>query len=201
MPYIIGLIVIVLIGVGFTLLQSNPKTETAIQNAPETVLVDDTTGEIGELNNPNPPEEQSAETAPLPESNQGPLPSAPTTSNSPPTNANALPAAAPATRPPTPAQKFADGTYNAQTNYRTPGGAYKITVSLTVKDDVVTNSNVSYDASTAKDVHSQAFSAAYKSQVVSKNLEAINLSRVGGSSLTTGAFNKALTEIKAQAAT
>jgi hypothetical protein len=74
-----------------------------------------------------------------------------------------------------------------------------MTVGLTVKGDTVTNSTVTYDSEGARSSYSKRFNSGYQSQVIGKDLGSINLSRVSGSSLTTAAFNNALSSIKSQA--
>ena len=99
------------------------------------------------------------------------------------------------------ATAFKDGSYDTVVTYLTPlRTEYKLDVELTVKDGVVTGADVGYSQGAEKDPNAQRFEAAYKTEVIGKSLDSINLSRVGGASLTTGAFNNALAEIKADAA-
>ncbi len=72
-------------------------------------------------------------------------------------------------------------------------------VSVTVNNDEVTASTLSFDADGSRDGYSKRFSGGYQSQVLGKELGNITLSRVGGASLTTAAFNSALSNIKSQA--
>lgn len=140
MPYIITILVAVVLGVGFTLFQSN-KTASVSEPTPITQTT--------------------------------------------PTNV---------------VVNFKDGTYNADATYRTPVmSKYKINVALQVTDGVVTNSTATYADGAEKDPNAKHFEEAYKVEVIGKKLNDINLSRVGGASLTTGAFNQALTVIKTQA--
>lgn len=109
------------------------------------------------------------------------------------------------TTEPTPVEAVAqsdykDGTYRSQVTYFTPNrDEYLIDVSLTIKDDVVSAANVAYSQGAEIDPNAQRFEGAYRTEVVGKEVDSLNLSRVGGASLTTGAFNKALAEIKADA--
>jgi uncharacterized protein with FMN-binding domain len=98
-------------------------------------------------------------------------------------------------------QTYKDGTYNADGSYTSPGGREAIKVSLTLKGDKVTASTVESDAGdpTGQEYQEQ-FIAGYKSQVVGRSLDDIELSRVSGSSLTSQGFNAAVEQIKAQAA-
>ena len=96
---------------------------------------------------------------------------------------------------------FADGSYSQGMDYSVPSGdSESITVTLTVAGDVVTDAELQTVANHNTSKGFQAnFAAAYESQVVGKNIDEIVLSRVGGASLTSTAFNKAVTAIKAQA--
>lgn len=93
-----------------------------------------------------------------------------------------------------------DGTYKATGSYTSPGGNEQITVSVTLKDGVVTDTSATSGANdpTAKQYQSE-FIAGYKDQVVGKKISAIKLSRVSGSSLTSQGFNNALKQIQQQA--
>lgn len=95
---------------------------------------------------------------------------------------------------------FKNGDYTATGTYSSPGGNESLTVALTVKDDVVTDSTVTSGATDpeAKEYQSD-FISAYKTQVVGKKLADITVSRVAGSSLTSQGFNTALQKIEAAA--
>ena len=74
-----------------------------------------------------------------------------------------------------------------------------ITVKLTVADGIVTAANVNnVTNSPQSEQYSSRFLASYKSEVIGKKLNDISLSRVGGASLTSQAFNAAVEAIKAQ---
>jgi hypothetical protein len=95
---------------------------------------------------------------------------------------------------------YKDGTYKTQVTYLTPKrDEYLLDVSLTIQKDIVTGANVVYSQGAEIDPNPQRFEAAYKDEIIGKPLDAINLSRVGGASLTTAAFNKALASIKTDA--
>lgn len=96
--------------------------------------------------------------------------------------------------------QYKDGTYTKSANYISPGGRESVTVGVTIKNGVVTDSTFSATASDrdAREYQSM-FSGSYKSQVVGKSVNAISLSRVAGASLTTNAFNDALDHIKSDA--
>lgn len=140
MPYIIAAVVIIVLGVGFTLFGTNkpvveaPTTQTPLQEIPANSAL------------------------------------------------------------------YKNGLYTTVTTYRTPKQTeYQLNVALTITDDIVTDAVVTYSQGAEKDPNAKRFEDAYKAEVIGKSLDGINLSRVGGASLTTNAFNKALTEIKKQA--
>lgn len=95
---------------------------------------------------------------------------------------------------------YQDGTYTASSRYSTPGGGESIKITLTLKDNVITDSSVQQ---TPKDEEAAEYQAQFKQNyqplVVGKKITDINLSRVSGSSLTSRGFNDALENIKSQA--
>ena len=96
--------------------------------------------------------------------------------------------------------QFIDGEYTTRTTYLTPRrDEYSLDVTLTLKDDVVVDASIDYGQGAENDPNAARFEAAYKTEVIGKPLSEISLSRVGGASLTTGAFNAALADIKADA--
>ncbi len=114
------------------------------------------------------------------------------------------PPATTATTPETPTVDtvYENGVYNTVTEYRAPNNAqHVVTVNLTLANDVVTAATVSYsgDNVAASKNYQNKFDAALPTQVIGKKLDTISLSRVGGASLTTDAFNKAVIAIKADA--
>lgn len=105
------------------------------------------------------------------------------------------------TTPPTPqASIYKDGTYTATGSYVSPGGRQGLQVTVTLKGDVIVSSNV---VERAVDRESRQFQnkfiSGYQQLVVGKNINAVKLGKVSGSSLTGAGFNDALAQIKAQA--
>ncbi len=100
---------------------------------------------------------------------------------------------------PTPETALTPETVTESATYLTPARTeHKVTVVLTLEGDVVTDSNVLYnDAEVYSDPNQELFDNAYQPLVIGKTLDQISLSRVGGASLTTNAFNDALAKIKA----
>ena len=97
-------------------------------------------------------------------------------------------------------RKYKDGTYTAPGSYFSPAGDEKVNVSLTIKNDVVTDA--SFDATglspTSKNMQAN-FKAGFKQYVVGKSIDSISLTVVNGSSLTPKGFMNALAKIKTQA--
>lgn len=95
---------------------------------------------------------------------------------------------------------YQDGTYTATGSYTTPGGTESVTVTATLASGKVTSVNTTGSATGGNSAQYQSeFLANYESQVVSKSIDEISLSRVAGSSLTSSGFNAALAEIKRDA--
>jgi cytoskeletal protein RodZ len=95
---------------------------------------------------------------------------------------------------------YKDGTYTAEGSYATPETVEKISVTVTLQDDVVTDVEVTGDpqASETKQYQSQ-FIGGISAAVVGKDIDQLSVSRVAGSSLTSGGFNKAIETIKTEA--
>jgi uncharacterized protein with FMN-binding domain len=95
---------------------------------------------------------------------------------------------------------YKDGTYTATGDYMTHVGSEEVTIGVTLKNNVITDTTFS---GTPKFMMSQRFmdmfSANYKTLVVGKNIDDIHLGKISGSSLTPNGFNAALEKIKAQA--
>jgi len=92
-------------------------------------------------------------------------------------------------------------SYSASAEYLTPARTpLEVTVNMTVAaDGTVTESDVIYDDGAGySNAHQERFDNAYASEVIGENISDINLSRVGGASLTTEAFNEAVAQIAAQ---
>lgn len=97
---------------------------------------------------------------------------------------------------------YQDGAHKATASYIAPGNNNHIVdVSLTLKDDTITAVAVSYSGDDKKESKQfqGRFSGAIETEVIGKKISDLSLARVGGASLTTGAFNKALAEIKTKA--
>ena len=95
---------------------------------------------------------------------------------------------------------YKDGTYTISDTYPSPGGEEDIKVVLTLKNNVVTAVDVTQDANQRESEEYQSqFQAGYKSRVIGKAIDTLQLKHVSGSSLTTQAFDDALEQIRSQA--
>lgn len=95
---------------------------------------------------------------------------------------------------------YTDGTYSATGNYRSPAGLETVEVSLTLKNDVITDATFVGDATAPRSKQMQGqFAAGYKEQVVGKSIDSLSLGVVNGSSLTGKGFMDAVTKIQAEA--
>ena len=98
-------------------------------------------------------------------------------------------------------KKYKDGTYMANGSYISPGGGEKVSITLVLKDSLVTSASFSSTPSGGTAQRMQAkFAAGFKDLVVGKNIDEISLTVVNGSSLTPVGFMDALAKIKTQAA-
>ncbi|WP_341954707.1 FMN-binding protein [Microbacterium sp. LWH13-1.2] len=96
---------------------------------------------------------------------------------------------------------YADGTYTADGSYQTPETVESISVTLTIADGVVSEVEVTGDPKARETEQYQGqFIEGISDEVVGKSLDELNVSRVAGSSLTSGGFNEAVDSIKEQAA-
>jgi len=97
-------------------------------------------------------------------------------------------------------QKYKNGTYTAEGNYISPGGDEQILVKLTLKDEVIKDSQVESKVVRPNSKKFQKiFIENYKQFVIGKKIDEIKLDKVSGSSLTPKGFNDALEKIKTEA--
>lgn len=97
-------------------------------------------------------------------------------------------------------ESYTDGTYTADGSYQAPSGTESITVELTLVDDTVTDITVTPHATdpTAKGMQTN-FASGIADQVVGQDIDQLNVTRVSGSSLTSGGFKIAIAAIKEDA--
>jgi hypothetical protein len=190
MPYIIALIAIVVAAVAFTMLRTDPAVDTETQTTTEEVRLpeDNTTEE---------PTTESEEDMQNTETNTMIAPEADLDISL----VSEMVDETPATQDTN--TTFANGSYTTQTSYFTPRRTeHSMDVTLTIENDVVTEAVILWDGEASpKTPNHSGFDAAYKSEVIRQPLSEISLSRVGGASLTTDAFNEAVDTIEAQAQT
>ncbi|SDY60270.1 hypothetical protein [Herbiconiux ginsengi] len=95
---------------------------------------------------------------------------------------------------------YTDGTYDAKGNYISPNGKEEVDVSVTLAGDVITAVTVTPEATNPTAIQYQTqFADGIAAVVVGKDIDEIDVSRVAGSSLTSGGFNEAIEAIKADA--
>lgn len=101
----------------------------------------------------------------------------------------------------TDAGAYADGTYSAEGSYQTPETVEEISVTLTLEGGVVTDVEVTGDPQARETEQYQGqFIDGIAEEVVGVSIDELNVTRVAGSSLTSGGFNAAVDDIKDQAA-
>lgn len=99
------------------------------------------------------------------------------------------------------ASVYSDGTYTASGAYQTPSTVEEIEVTITLEGDVITAVEVVGDPSVPESRENQAkFIGGIADAVVGQKIDDIEVTKVAGSSLTSGGFNKALEEIRSEAA-
>jgi uncharacterized protein with FMN-binding domain len=95
---------------------------------------------------------------------------------------------------------YKDGSYTAEGTYQSPADLEHVTVTVTLKDGVITDTVFAGTSPVGKSQrYMDTFSSDYKPLVVGKKLSDVQLTKVSGSSLTPIGFNNALEKIKQQA--
>jgi uncharacterized protein with FMN-binding domain len=95
---------------------------------------------------------------------------------------------------------YKDGTYSADGNYVSPNGTETVGVQLTLASGTVTDVQITQHPSNPNTRKFQGeFAGGIASQVVGKSIDGLNVSKVAGSSLTSGGFNQAVEQIKSEA--
>ncbi|MEO6116632.1 MAG: FMN-binding protein [Pseudolysinimonas sp.] len=95
---------------------------------------------------------------------------------------------------------YTDGTYTEDGSYLSPAGEQTVTVKVTLAGDKISSITVTPHATdpTAKEYQAM-FLQGIGAIVTGKDIDKLSVSRVAGSSLTSGGFNKAVDAIKADA--
>ena len=95
---------------------------------------------------------------------------------------------------------YKDGTYSADGTYVSPNGTETVGVELTLASGTVTDVQITQHPSNPNTRKFQGeFAGGIAGQVVGKNIDQLNVSKVAGSSLTSGGFNQAVEQIKSEA--
>jgi uncharacterized protein with FMN-binding domain len=95
---------------------------------------------------------------------------------------------------------YKDGTYSADGTYTSPNGQETVGVELTLAADKVSAVNITTHPSNPNTKKFQGeFASGIAAQIVGKDIDELNVSKVAGSSLTSGGFNEAVEQIKSQA--
>ncbi len=98
------------------------------------------------------------------------------------------------------AGSYKDGTYSADGNYVSPNGNETVGVELTLAGGAVTGVKITPHPTNPNTRKFQGeFAGGIQSQIVGKKLDEIKVSKVAGSSLTSGGFNQAVEKIKSEA--
>ncbi|MFV0319598.1 MAG: FMN-binding protein [Microbacterium sp.] len=96
---------------------------------------------------------------------------------------------------------YTDGSYTAEGSYATPESVETIQVTVTLQDDRVTEVTVVGDPQKPESAQYQGrFIGGIAEEIVGRDIDELDVSRVAGSSLTSGGFNAAIEQIKQQAA-
>jgi len=95
---------------------------------------------------------------------------------------------------------YKDGTYSADGTYTSPNGQETVGVELKLAGDKVSAVNITVHPSNPNTKKFQGeFASGIAAQIVGKDIDELNVSKVAGSSLTSGGFNEAVEQIKSQA--
>lgn len=96
------------------------------------------------------------------------------------------------------ATTYADGTFAATTSYNVPeGDTNSVSVNMTVKDGVITAVSATHDYPNRQSGRfTDWFDQELQAEVVGKSLGGLSVSRVGGASLTSNAFDDVLDTIR-----
>lgn len=96
---------------------------------------------------------------------------------------------------------YADGTYTESGSYQSPNGTETVDVTITLGDGIVTDVEVVGQGESRDSQRYQGeFIDGIAAEVVGKDIDTLTVSKVAGSSLTSGGFNSAVDAIKADAA-
>ena len=172
MPYVIAAIIIVIGAIIFTVFRTPTEAPATTETPTETTrTVDEETEIIAVAQNNEPDTDRDA------------IDTAEVT----PTN------------PETTASTGVNGSFSGEASYSTGRQVHELDVTLTLENDIVVAADIAYDgAGEPPTATLKRFDDAYESEVIGKDIDTISLSRVGGASWTSDAYNEAIAEIRAQ---
>ena len=99
-----------------------------------------------------------------------------------------------------PSASYADGSYQANGTYTSPNGSENIIVAVTLEDDIVTEVDVTTNPNNpTTEFYQSAFAEGIAAEAVGVDIDLLDVTRVSGSSLTSGGFREAIASIKADA--
>ncbi|MFT5831666.1 MAG: hypothetical protein ACI9SY_000033 [Candidatus Paceibacteria bacterium] len=183
MPYLIAFVIII-VAAGALLLFNRPVEAPATQETPETVRVE-TEAMLPE--GYTPPAEQP------PSSNSGGEDAAMEVGGEAPADDSI------SLEVPPEFVSAASETYVAEASYFTPRRKeHDIAVTVELEGSTIVAANVTYDGGPAATPAHSGFDGAYAAEVIGQDINDVELSRTGGASLTSVAFNEAVAEIRAQ---
>lgn len=87
-------------------------------------------------------------------------------------------------------------TYSTSVSYEVPNGTQSMSVTLILENGIIISANTTHSMTGKSASYQKNFQSSYQNQVIGKNINNINLSRVGGASITTNAFNQAIYSIR-----
>lgn len=95
---------------------------------------------------------------------------------------------------------YTDGEYSSTGSYQSPAGEEEVGVTLSVEGDVVTAVTVEpMPSNPTTEQYQTQFAGGISDAIVGQPLADISVDRVAGSSLTSGGFNEAVEQIRAEA--
>jgi uncharacterized protein with FMN-binding domain len=95
---------------------------------------------------------------------------------------------------------YKDGSYTESATYQAPDGTEKIDVTVTLENDIITAVTVAGHGTSPQSQRYQGeFNDGISAVVVGRDIDSISVDKVGGSSLTSGGFSKAIEAIKSDA--
>ncbi|MFN4002718.1 hypothetical protein [Microcella sp.] len=95
---------------------------------------------------------------------------------------------------------YRDGNYRAEGAYQSPAGGESIIVVLELENDIVTGVEIGlYPTSATSSTYQSEFASGIAELVVGRDIDALDVTVVAGSSLTSTGFREAVTTIKAEA--